>query len=58
MKLINVYKQDDINWFGYKQVFGYTRKLIELPLVKELKLKSWIKKDHLGITKRKPNEIN
>ena len=58
MKLIGVYKQGHINWFGYKHVFGYAHKLIEDPSIKELELKSWIRHPHLNITKRKPNEIN
>ena len=56
MKLINVYKQDDINWFGYKCLFSYSNKLYIHKYTDELKLESWIKKGHLGITKRKPNE--
>ena len=58
MKLIKVYKQEHINWFGYKHVFSYAHKLIGQPHIKELELKSWIRQPHLSITKRKPNEAN
>ena len=58
MKLINVYNQGHINWFGYKHVFSYARKLTGQPHIKELELKSWIRHPHLNITKRKPNETN
>ena len=58
MKLINVYKQESVNWFGYKCVFSYSHKLYGHRHSNELELESWIKKGHLGITKRKPNENN
>ena len=57
MKLINVYKQDSVNWFAYKCVFGYSRKLSMQKYTDESELGSWIKhRHHLDITKRKPNE--
>ena len=58
MKLINVYKQDDINWFNYKYLFSYSNKLYEQPNIKELELKSWIGNPHIHITKRKPYEAS
>ena len=58
MKLINVYKQGDINWFNYKCLFRYSNKLYLQHYIKELELKSWIEHPHLNITKRKPNETN
>ena len=58
MKLIEVYNQDHINWFGYKYVFSYTSALRGEPHIKELELKSWIRHPLLNITKRKPNEAN
>ena len=56
MKLIEVYNQGHINWFGYKYVFSYASKLNGEPHIKELELKSWIRHPLLNITKRKPNE--
>ena len=58
MKLIEVYNQGHINWFGYKYVFSYSNALRGEPSIKELELKSWIKHPLLNITKRKPNETN
>ena len=58
MKLIEVYNQGHINWFGYKYVFSYASALRGEPRIKELELKSWVKHPHLNITKRKPYEIN
>lgn len=56
MKLVNVYKQNSVNWFGYKYLFGYSQELSVLKHTVESELKSWIKHNYLGITKRKPNE--
>ena len=56
MKLLNVYKQNGINWFAYKCVFGYSRKIIAQKYSMEFELEAWIKHEYLGITKRKPNE--
>lgn len=56
MKLLNVYKQDGINWFAYKCVFGYGRKLTAQKYTRESELEGWLKHKYLDITKRKPNE--
>ena len=56
MKLVNVYKQDSVNWFAYKCVFSYSRKITAQKYSMEFELESWIKREYLGITKRKPNE--
>ena len=58
MKLLNVYKQGSINWFGYKCVFGYSHRLFEHKYSIEFELECWFKHDPLGITKRNPNEIS
>ena len=56
MKLLNVYKQGDVNWFGYKCIISYSHRLYAHLATDESELKSWIKKSSLGIAKRKPNE--
>ena len=56
MKLLNVYKQSSINWFGYKEVFGYSRQLSVQKYYSEFELQSWLKHNYLGITKKEPNE--
>ena len=57
MRLVNVYKHHGINWFAYKCVFGYGRKLTVQKYIMESELESWTRhRHHLGISKRKPNE--
>lgn len=40
MKLINVYRQGDINWLGYKYIFSYSCKLYGHRYANELELES------------------
>lgn len=58
MKIINTYKQYDITWFSYKQLFQLSGDLFAHRNYSKSTLMAWLKCPNLNISIRKHYEAN